>query len=141
MSEGDEAGNLLALAWHQLFGRNPNSAVAYSTTVKALEAATKNSIAPKDEKYTLGKGLSNMRNQQWHYAIEADLGETAESPRNVDGGVIQLMMRSIWEAQHDRHGAVEGTNSISPEEARAAIFLAVPVIQAFHDKLVVRPTS
>lgn len=140
MTDCDNAGELLASAWQQLFGCNPNPSEAYSNTVKAIEAATKDSLGPNDKVYTLGKGLNTMRNQHWKYMIEVD-NSSSEARRNVDGGVIQLMMRSIWEAQRNRHGDENGVPDISPEEARAAIFLAVPIIQAFHDGFIVGPNQ
>jgi hypothetical protein len=139
MSEAGDAGTLLAESWGQLFGRNPNPSEAYRTTVKAVEAATKPSLCPNDDRYTLGKGLSAMRNQHQCYVIDVRDDQGNTPPHNVDGGVIQLMMRSIWESQRDRHAGNSDSAPITSEEARAAIYLAVPIIQAFHDGLVYKP--
>lgn len=140
MSEAGDAGTLLAESWGQLFGRNPNPSEAYRTTVKAVEAATKPYLCPKDDQYTLGKGLRAMRDQHQGYVIDVlDDHPGNTPPHNVDGGVIQLMMRSIWESQHDRHAGNGDSTPITSKEARAAIFLAVPIIQAFHDGLVSKP--
>lgn len=136
MSEAGNAGTLLAESWGQLFGRNPNPSEAYRTTVKAVEAATKPYLCPKDDRYTLGKGLGAMRDQHQGYVIDAQDAPSNIPPHNVDGGVIQLMMRSIWESQRDRHAGDNDSAPITSEEARAAIYLAVPIIQAFQDGLV-----
>lgn len=138
MRESGDAGDLLAKAWHELFGRNPNPSLAYSTVVKALELATNDYLSPNDSKYTLGKGLSVMREQHWGYQIDITEQLNNAPHHTVDGGVIQLMMRSIWESQRDRH-AGNGITQITAKEARAAIFLAVPIIQAFNDGLVSKP--
>lgn len=137
MSECGDAGELLAQAWQQLFGRDPNPTEAYNTTIRALDVAANPILSPNDAKATLGKSLSAMRDQHWRYKIEVEEPNSQrpdEAPRNVDGGVVQLMMRTILENHNTRHAGGEITN----EQARAAIFLAVPAIQAFHDDLLTK---
>ncbi|MFT8593506.1 MAG: hypothetical protein ABF747_07855 [Bifidobacterium sp.] len=138
MSECGDAGELLAEAWRQLFGRSPNPTEAYNTVMRALDETTKHTLSPNNPQATLGQSLTNMRNQHWQYAIEAkekDNLKPGEKSHNVDGGVIQLMLRTIMENHDTRHAAGE----ITSEQARSAIFLAVPIIQAFHDGLVSKP--
>lgn len=138
MSECGDAGELLAEAWRQLFGRSPNPTEAYNTVMRALDETTKHTLSPNNPQATLGQSLTNMRNQHWQYVIEAkekDNLKPGEKSHNVDGGVIQLMLRTIMENHDTRHAAGE----ITSEQARSAIFLAVPIIQAFHDGLVSKP--
>ncbi|PPG98307.1 hypothetical protein C5C00_03910 [Rathayibacter rathayi] len=124
------AGALLAEAWHQVFGRDPNPEEAYSKAIKAVEEAGAHIVLPDNPKATLGTMLNTMAPQGWGVPLE----EAAAHPSN---DVAVKMARALWSGQKSRHG---GNDYRKPtmEEAEAAVLLAVPLVQWFTSGVLAR---
>lgn len=125
------AGELLSDAWHAAYGMNPDPEKAYSKAIKAVEEAAKPLVSPKDSIATLGKMVSAMRDQKdWALPLRDD-------EKNPSSDTVVKMMRSLHSGQQQRHGG-SGDRPSTQEEAEAALFLAVPLVQFFHAGLVAR---
>lgn len=125
------AGELLSEAWHAAFGMNPDPEKAYSKAIKAVEEAAKPRVSPKDSVATLGKMVSAMRDQKdWALPLQDD-------EKNPSSDSVVKMMRSLHSGQQQRHGG-NGDRAATQEEAEAALFLAVPLVQFFHSGLAAR---
>ncbi|TCL72515.1 hypothetical protein EDF23_11352 [Curtobacterium sp. PhB128] len=131
MGRTGSAGELLSAAWQATFGIHPDPEKAYSKAIKAVEEAAKPRVSPKDSVATLGKMVSAMRDQKdWALPLQDD--ET-----NPSSDTVVKMMRSLHSGQQQRHGG-NGDRAATQEEAEAALFLAVPLVQFFHGGLVAR---
>lgn len=124
MNESGSAGVLLSEAWHAAFGRSPNPEEAYEKAIKAVEEAASPVIEPNNTKSTLGTTIRTMRDQgDWELPLVNSNGEYFE-------GVTLRMCQALWNGQPSRHGGNEYRKP-SQEEAEAAVFLAVPLVQWF----------
>ena len=123
---------LLKTAWTNAFGRNPNPSIAYSNSIKAIEAAAWPTLTPNDNKATLGTMLGELRSNisKW---------QTSINDKNADQGitVIKDIMQHIWDGQTDRHGTA---NPVSPLQggAEQAVLSAVLICNFFNRKLVAK---
>lgn len=138
MAESGRAGVKLAKAWGFLYGLDPNASEAYRYAIHAVEAAAIPVVVPPTAKEpTLGTAISQMDSQKdWALPM---LREHAKTPTPE---VLVAMMRVLWRGQHDRHegeSALPGTVSI--EEAKVAVGLAVALVQWFNDGLIQRKAS
>lgn len=132
MQPGDPAGRLLSDAWHALYGREPDPSEAYRDAVRAVEAAAKPVITPKDPKATLGKMIGAMREApgKWTFPISAGAS-------GVD--TVRELMDLVWQGQKDRHGDpdIEGPVDVGREEAEVAVHAAVTLVHWFRSGAVV----
>ena len=55
MERQSNAATYLRSAWHQAYGRSPNPSEAFRNAVRAVEAAARPVVVPKDNQATLGK--------------------------------------------------------------------------------------
>jgi hypothetical protein len=123
----DQAGNAarhLRSSWHLVYGRNPDSSGAYREAVRAVEAAAKPVVLPKDRVATLGKMIRAMRDAPSKWT--SDLGSVP---------VVADMMNELWTSQLDRHGTDDESVplSVSREQAEAAVHLAVTLVHWFRN--------
>jgi hypothetical protein len=128
-SEASGRGNAaqrLREAWHAAYGRNPESGVAYSSAVKAVEAAAIPVISPNNDKATLGTVTAALRDQaaKWSFAIGHRQGTNP-----VD--LVVAMMNGLWTGQTDRHEGGTPAKPITQESAEAAVQLAVTLVHWF----------
>jgi hypothetical protein len=131
MESTGSAGELLSAAWRATYGIHPDPDKAYSMAIKAVEEAAKPVISPKDGVATLGKMTSAMRDQQnWSLPLQDD-------DKNPSSDTVLKMMRALHSGQQQRHGG-NGDRPATQEEAVAALFLAVPLVQFFHAGLIAR---
>jgi len=128
------AGLRLADAWQHLFGVIPNPSAAYATAIKAIEDAAIPVVSPSSTRATLGTVISDMSNQDsWALPME----RTHE--RAIPKDVLVSMMRLIWAGQYDRHGGQPSApGSVTFDEARIAVTLAVPIVDWFNSGLISR---
>jgi hypothetical protein len=124
MSRAGDAGKLLSEAWHAAFGIDPDPDKAYKKAILAVEAAGAPVVSQADKKNTLGKMASVMRDQGWGLPLQED----ADNPSK---DVLWKMCRALVSGETARHGA-NGYRPSTQEEAEAAVFLAVPLVQFFH---------
>jgi len=131
MATAATAGALLSEAWHSAYGRNPDPEEAYEKAIKAVEEAGTELVLPKNPKATLGTMIAAMRDQgDWYLPLEST--SALSSPLE--------MMKALWEGQESRHGG-NGYRKPTPAEAEAAVLLAVPLVQFFTGKLLLRRTA
>ena len=127
IANSDDAGVLLAEAWHAAFGRSPDAEEAYEKAIKAVEEAGTDKVSPKNEKATLGSMVRDMRAQKdWAIAF---------GPSH--GNVAVQMAEALWVDQESRHGG-NGYRKPTQAEAEAAVLLAVPLVQWFSSDALAR---
>ncbi|MCU1392055.1 MAG: hypothetical protein JWM34_483 [Ilumatobacteraceae bacterium] len=123
MSQSGKASTYLSSGWHHTYGLSPNPSAAYHDAIRAVEAAARPVVTPKDTLATLGKMITALRDgsPKWTTSIG-----------DIDG--VRQMMQTLWQAQHDRHGTddVSKPVTVSQSEAEAAIQLAVTLVQWFR---------
>jgi len=132
LDQPTRAGEHLALAWRQLYGRPPNPSSAYREAVKAVEVLACAALIPNDPLGTLGKVVAVLKSapqklQTVFTGVKADGARTAFE-----------MMRLLWHAQHDRHGDADpaAPMHVSHEEAQGAVHLAVLLVTWWHQQAV-----
>lgn len=117
------AAAYLRKAWHQAYGLNPNPSDAFRNAVRAVEAAARPVVTPRDNLATLGKMIPA-------------LGDKPEKWQTVIGDVdtVRKMMETIWKSQFDRHGTDDTTRplNVSQPEAEAAVQMSVTLVQLFR---------
>lgn len=124
MTTSGTAGSLLSEAWRSLYGHSPDYEDAYEKAIKAVEEAGVHIVCPNNAKATLGTMARDMENQE-DWALP--LGEDSKHPSR---DAIYKMVQSLWAGQESRHGG-NGYRKPTPEEAEAAVLLAVPLVQWF----------
>ena len=125
VAQQSNAATHLRSAWHHAYRRNPDPSKAYSDAIKAVEAAARPVVSPKDQLATLGKMISAMRDKpgKWETVI------------GVDGDVdaVRTMMDTIWEGQTDRHGTPDPNKPpVKQPAAEAAVQIAVTLVHLFR---------
>jgi hypothetical protein len=128
------AGQFLALAWREIYGRDPNPSAAYREAVRAVEAAAQPVLLPANNRATLGQMIAALRDstEKWRLSL---------SPTDVDPVQVLLgMIQLLWKGQHDRHGDTDTSRplQVSPEEAEAAVHLAATLVHWFTSGAVQR---
>ncbi|MFL5799803.1 MAG: hypothetical protein ACJ77A_17985 [Actinomycetota bacterium] len=128
------AGQYLALAWTDLYGRNPNPSGAYREAVKAVEAAAQPILLPQNDRATLGQLIAAVRDAPTKWTV--NLKPSQGDPTTDLLGMMQL----LWRAEYDRHGTASGEVplQVGAEEAEAAVHLAATLVHWFHSGTVVR---
>ncbi|MDQ1128294.1 hypothetical protein [Microbacterium sp. SORGH_AS_0888] len=122
-----DAGQLLAEAWHAAFGKSPDAEEAYEKAIKAVEEAGAHVVSPNNKKATLGTMIRDMKSQtDWKLPLGS-----AEADAPV------RMAEALWQGQESRHGG-NGYRKPTPQEAEAAVLLAVPLVQWFSSGVVAR---
>lgn len=127
-SAADRSGEHLRSARAHLYGRGPNPTEAYRDAVRAVEAAGKPVVSPKNSKTTVGTIKADIRQApegKFRFAIQ---GREESDPRDT----VVAMLGLLYSGQHDRHGNPEAPGSVSQEEAEAAFHLAVTLVHWFR---------
>lgn len=125
--EMEQAGNAarhLSIAWHRVYGRQPDASGGYREAVRAVEAAVKPVISPNDRLATLGKMIKAVQDKPSKWV--SDLGSLE---------VVARMMGELWTAQLDRHGTDDESVplTVSSSQAEAAVHLAVTLVHWFRN--------
>ena len=119
---GSAAGHLSA-AWAAAYAIAPDPVRAYSESVKAVEAAAHAVVEPGNPKATLGTMIRQCRDFPERFATVL---------QGSDGvGTVRDMMALLWTGQTSRHGGMASTRRETPEEAQAAVQLAVTLVGWF----------
>lgn len=124
----DRASDHLLQAYKSVYARDPRPSMAYSQSIKAVEAAAKPFISPNNSKATLGTMIGEMKSNP-------SLFESVLRPKSGDAvSPLAGTMSLIWNSQVDRHGTDDETQppSVSLEEAQAAFHIAVALIHLFR---------
>lgn len=99
-----------------------DASTAYKEAARAVEAAAKPILTPKDRLATLGKMITAVRDapQKWTTTV----GDISD---------VQRMMELLWTSQLDRHGTDDDDTPmhVSPEQADVALHLALVLTRLF----------
>ena len=128
MSIGDKAAQHLRLAWHAVYGRQPDSGKGYREAIKAMEVATIPVVCPNNTRATLNRVINDLRAKPSKWAVNL---KHPTPDRQVE--TVADMLDLVWKGQSDRHGDPDPNApiSVSQEQAEAAVHLAVTVVQWF----------
>lgn len=134
MATRGHAGARLSEAWHAVYGISPNPAHAYAMAVKAVEDASIPATVPNQANATLGHVIGRLRNDgDWSLPL------TREDSDAPTAELVIRMCKALWKGHHDRHGGVpDAPQSVSQEEAEAAVHIAVFLVQGFASGLIAR---
>ncbi|MEU6245711.1 hypothetical protein [Streptomyces sp. NPDC047024] len=127
------AGAHLNEAWKAAYALHPEPSRAYSEAIKAVEAAAHATVEPNNSKATLGSMIKVMENTQarWVVGIGSD-------PSTSGAETVARMMRLLWTGQTSRHGGSHPTRGETVTEARAAVHLAVALLNFFTDGILAK---
>jgi hypothetical protein len=131
MSTQERASVHLQEAWQSVYGLNPNPSHGYREAVRAVEAAAKPVVTPKNPTATLGTIIPALRDgiagHKWAFVL------TYKDGGDGTTAVVE-MMRLLWQGQHDRHGTDDDDMpiNVSQSEAEAAVHLATTLVQWFQ---------
>ena len=129
--DAGSAGDHLATAWAHAFAIHPDPVKAYSESIKAVEAAAHAIIEPNNAKATMGTMLGHMRSHPTDFLL------MLPSPGVTIDAVIG-MMAALWAGQTSRHASQNPTRPETVEEARAAVHIAVALVEWFGAGIVRR---
>jgi hypothetical protein len=132
-TDAGSASDHLATAWAFAYAIRPEPEKSYSESIKAVEAAAHAIIEPTNSKATLGTMIRHMR------ANPANFTMKLPDPGKPITPVLE-MTAALWGGQTSRHGGQQPTRIETLEEARAAVHLAVVLVQWFSAGVVQRVT-
>jgi hypothetical protein len=94
-------------------------------TVRAVEAALRPVVSPRNGQATLGTLIRDLRSQSavWELALVDKAGNPGSCLPLVD------MMDQLWVGQRSRHGGGDSSRDQFQEEAEAAVHLGVLLVQ------------
>lgn len=123
----------LKRAWTAAYGLHPEPGKAYSEAIKAVEAAAHATVEPKNSKATLGSMIKVMENtrDRWVVGIGSE-------PSSAGAETVTRMMRLLWTGQTSRHGGSHPTRDETVAEARAAVHLAIALLNFFTDGILAK---
>ncbi|MEU7428044.1 hypothetical protein [Streptomyces sp. NPDC040750] len=127
------AGAHLNRAWTAAYALHPEPGKAYSEAIKAVEAAAHATVEPKNSKATLGSMIKVMENTRGRWVIGI-----GSEPSSAGAETVTRMMRLLWTGQTSRHGGSHPTRDETVAEARAAVHLAVALLNFFIDGLLAK---
>jgi hypothetical protein len=131
--DAGSAGEHLTNAWQAAYGLHPDPVGAYSEAIKAVEAAAHHVVQDNHPKPTLGTMLGEIPNARHKFVAVIHA-----SPKSDPVAMVEAMMRTLWEGQTSRHGGKTPTVPETLEAARAAVHLAVTLVQWFTSDAVSR---
>ncbi len=128
IAQSGRAGKLLEVAWSATYGRNPDPGKAFREAVRAVEAAARPVVSPKNSSATLGTIIKNLANapNKW------DLWLAPPPPFDKMDAVLK-MLGLLWKSQFDRHGTPDDSVplTVSKEEAETGLHLATTLVHWF----------
>lgn len=127
------ASEHLGLAWKAAYGLHPDPVRAYSESIKAVESAAHAVVQPNHVRATLGTMLGEIGAARAKFTTAIATTATGDPV-----AVVETMMRTLWDGQTSRHGKQTPTRQESLEAARAAVYLAVTLVQWFVSGAVTR---
>ncbi|MFJ3762481.1 hypothetical protein [Streptomyces sp. NPDC090080] len=131
------AGAHLNQAWKAAYALHPEPGKAYGEAIKAVEAAAHATVEPNNNKATLGTMIKVMENTPDRWVV--GIGSV---PSSAGAETVVRMMRLLWTGQTSRHGGSRPTRGETVAEARAAVHLAVALLNFFTDGILVKqPTE
>ena len=122
-SGSSSAAHHLRQAWSNAFGREPDATAACDESVRAIEAAAKPVVTPKDQQATLGKMIKAMRDAPHKW--------TTDSNASGDIGAVIAMMGLVWTGFR-RHGDPSQPAAASVETAQMLVQSAALLVHWFR---------
>ncbi|MGW8863366.1 hypothetical protein ACWGNY_30850 [[Kitasatospora] papulosa] len=123
----------LKRAWTAAYALHPEPGRAYSEAIKAVEAAAHATVEPNNSKATLGTMIKVIENSPARWVVGI-----GSAPSSNGAETIARMMRLLWTGQTSRHGGSHPTRDETIAEARAAVHLAVALMNFFIDGIFIR---
>ena len=130
----DKASQYMQEAWIFAFGRDPNLSDAWGKAIKAIETLLKPIVSPSDNKATLGKMISVLRQSpdKWECKLP-DREYKAKGETNVKPGIeVFIDALATIGYQPDRHGS-DQPQDVDEATARSVLFLATTVVGWLRD--------
>jgi len=130
----DQASQYMQEAWALAFGREPNLSDAWGRAIKAIETLLKPIVSPSDNKATLGKMISALRQSpdKWECKLP-DRDYKANGETNVKPGIeVFIDALATIGYQPDRHGS-DQPQDVDETTARSILFLATTVVGWLRD--------
>lgn len=128
MARADTAAQLLADAWTQTFGVEPNPRDGYRQAVRAVEAAAIPVVLPNDQEAHLGRLIGHLKSTRDRWAVVLPGREDKVDPVDALIGMLEL----LWTSQYDRHVREGAPLHIEQPEAEAAMPLAACLVDWFQ---------
>jgi hypothetical protein len=137
MSPEDDAASQLRRAWAACFRREPDYDETYRRAVLAVESVATSFLTPNDPKPSLGKAITHLADTPGRYTVAG-----LDSPDISSQDALVAMLRLLWH-NHQRHVARGGASpsDVNRQEAEAALFASVTLVQWFRHGLVTAQTS
>lgn len=123
-SDTSRASEHLRRAWTHAFARDPDASSACFEAAKAVEAAARSTIEPKNSKATLGTMLRAIESKPEKWATEI------ETPDARSLETVISMMRMIWKG-HLRHGNPDDPLDVSTEQCEMIVHTAALLVHWF----------
>ena len=131
ISSSGKAGSVLSRAWTEIHGLEQQPSAAYADAVVAVEIVAVAAVQPSNSAATLGTVIAQMElRNDWRLPLR----EHGKAP---SAELVIAMLRTLWYGHRDRHGKAD-YSSVSPEEARAAVSLAVVAVDWFASGVLAR---
>ncbi|PFG34851.1 hypothetical protein [Sanguibacter antarcticus] len=124
-------GTLLRRAWSKLYDIDPDPSGAYSAAVKAVEAAALPALGISRPTATISDAVRAIERREATWRLPFKREHTEYLSRDVLLG----MLKSLYRGQRDRHGS-DAYSDVTPEEAEAAVLMAVPLVGWFARGLI-----
>ncbi|MFD8375340.1 hypothetical protein ACFV2Z_31915 [Streptomyces sp. NPDC059688] len=129
------AGTHLREAFAAAYGISPNPSVAYSQSVKAVEAVANPLFLPKSPEPTLGAVRSTL--DQGRNKYEMVVQDRTGAPAGINA-VVELL-NLLWHGQRDRHAGGPTSQPVTQEAAETAVHAAALLVHwiatgAIHKK-------
>ena len=129
--DAGSASDHLAAAWRAAFAIHPDTSKSYGESIRAVEAAAHSIVEPANSMATLGTMIRYMRDHSDDFRLMLPAPGIAVDPAIA-------MMNVLWKGQTSRHAGQAPTRRETAGEARAAIHLAVVLVQWFSCGVVKR---
>jgi hypothetical protein len=118
------AGAHLREAFAAAYGISPNPSVAYSQSVKAVEAVANPIFLPKSPEPTLGAVRSTL--DQGRNKYEMVVQDRTGAPAGIEA-VVELL-NLLWHGQRDRHAGGPTSRPVTQEAAETAVHAAALLV-------------
>jgi hypothetical protein len=127
------AGDFLRIALRQAYGIEPDPVASYGAAVKAVEHIAGPLILPKTTAPSLGQATSHLEQAagKWRFALAGNGGDDSPVP-------VTTLMRRLVGGQVSRHAGGAHNRDQTPEEAEAAVQIAVLLVQLLSTGALVR---
>lgn len=131
------ASHWLAEAWNDAYGRTPRPGPSYDASIKAVEATYRGVVIPNNGRGTITQVINGLRDGRAKFVFDLEDSRGAAAGANeppVDTlDVVLDMLRALAYGQRVRHGE-DGPVTINTDtEARAALQIAVSLVQFVSD--------